>query len=507
MIENLTKQFEEFKSVVEVLPTNNKENRKKKTEYIQKEEENTSALLKALKEEIFSRTKVLDDLEKNLNINTLEEELKKCNIMNEWNSYNSSYEKMHLDYYLYQLHRYYKNDLTSINECLRKIIETFKKVNVKLTEKDFNYHTSVSRYLTLILKGASESELKSSFEKLYWQFPELINAIELNFKSIYLNHEKSIDKYFEERHNEYLKSHKDIDLINKKVNLIVEINDLMNQDPYTIFNLFKNRELIINDYNENDIEKKKDMYFKENSYSYDNLKTLYQILYEYSLILKYDYLFDKLKELLNNKDSLKNVRANALKEIQKEEKNLIKLASLQSPKGLFKKKKTDETWLFKYKESLNILIQKYEEFDDASFSETLLTKFSKDSTTYNALELISANYLFFVKETKTHLESDDMNTINDEYKELKRILNTNQFILLNRIALLDEYQMKQVIVDKYNLDGINLTTEELEPDNLEKTMKDIVTLIRYENLAMSNLKADDIKFYLDVEKDIPKEEN
>ena len=73
-----------------MLPTNNKENRKKKTEYIQKEEENTSALLKALKEEIFSRTKVLDDLEKNPNINTLEEELKKCNIMNEWNSYNSS---------------------------------------------------------------------------------------------------------------------------------------------------------------------------------------------------------------------------------------------------------------------------------------------------------------------------------------------------------------------------------------------------------------------------------
>ena len=80
-------------------------------------------------------------------------------------------------------------------------------------------------------------------------------------------------------------------------------------------------------------------------------------------------------------------------------------------------------------------------------------------------------------------------------------MNTNRFILLNHIALLDEYQMKQVIVDKYNLDGVTITVEQLEPDNLEKTMNEVISLIRYENFVRSGLKIEDIKFYLDVEKE------
>ena len=70
--------------------------------------------------------------------------------------------------------------------------------------------------------------------------------------------------------------------------------------------------------------------------------------------------------------------------------------------------------------------------------------------------------------------------------------------------MLDEYQMKQVIVDKYTLDGITLTIEQLEPDNLEKTMNDISSLIRYENFKRSGLKLDDIQFYLNAERDTEK---
>lgn len=504
MIEKITKQIEDFKNIVEVLPTNNKENRKKKREYINNEKNKSNSLLNDVVKEIFSRTKVLDDLVENPSIGIFEAELKKCNIMNEWSTYNTAYEKMHIDYYLYQLHRYYKNDFKSINNCIKKVLEAFKRVNINLTEKDFNYHNYVTKYLSLIMSGSSEEELKAFFEDSYWQFPELIKAIELNFKSIYLKNEKGINKYYDGRHQEYLKKHQDEELVNKKIKLIQEINKIREKDPFTIFQLFKNREYLVGDFKENDMESKKSSYFKDNSYSFIVLKMLYQILYEYSLILKYDYLFKDIKDLVNKKDTLKNVRANSLKDITKDEKVLLKLVSSQNSKFIFKKKKNDETWLFKYKEALNGLIKKYEEFEDACFDEIINTSFSKDSTALNALELISSNYLYYVKKAKKHLETDNIAEINAGYYELKELLNNNRFILLNHIALLDEYQMKQVIVDKYTLDGVTLTIEQLEPDNLEKTMNDIRALIRYENFKRSGLKLDDIQFYLNAEKDTEK---
>ena len=69
-------------------------------------------------------------------------------------------------------------------------------------------------------------------------------------------------------------------------------------------------------------------------------------------------------------------------------------------------------------------------------------------------------------------------------------------MLLDKVALLDEYQMKQVIVDKYILDGVNLTIEELEKDNIERTLKDIKTLVDYEYILRSNIDLEDVYLYL-----------
>ena len=41
--------------------------------------------------------------------------------------------------------------------------------------------------------------LKNKFESVYWQCPDLIIHIELNFRYIYLKNQKEIDKYFESK--------------------------------------------------------------------------------------------------------------------------------------------------------------------------------------------------------------------------------------------------------------------------------------------------------------------
>jgi len=56
-----------------------------------------------------------------------------------------------------------------------------------------------------------------------------------------------------------------------------------------------------------------------------------------------------------------------------------------------------------------------------------------------------------------------------------------------------------IITDKYNLESIKLTKEDLDINTLENTMNDILTLINYENIKMSNLSLKDIEVYLEMQ--------
>jgi len=503
MKEDFESKIEEFKKILEILPTNNKENRKKKIDYIASEELSNNNMIEKIRKEMDFRASKLDKIPENPDIKKIEEEIEKCSIANEWNIYNTSYEKMHLDYYLYQIHRYYKDDLDSLNDCIRKILESFNKVGISLKKEDFDYNYYVSLYLDRIINNASEEDLAKTFEELYWKFPEIIKTIEVSFKNIYLKYEKKIDKYYESRHNEYLKQHKDSDLDDLKLILSLKLKNLKDKDPYLLFHKILNKEYLIADFNPADIEKKKQAYFKENCYSKNNLSKLNQILFEYNIILRYNYLLQDMKELLTNKDTLKNSKANALKEIDKIEKEVEKLNKVQTPKhSLFKKKKkVDEKWLFNYKENLTKLIDLYNEFDKQSFNDLVYNRLSQDSKILDVLKFISFNYLYFINKTKEHEDGLTIEIISDRYEEFKRNVNSSEFTLLNNVALLDDKPMKEIIVNKCSLDNITLTTEQVDIDNIEKTMKEIDILVQNENIIDSGLLVDDIKFYLEVKKD------
>ena len=499
MPEELSKQIEEAKKIIETLPENNKENRQKKMAFLANEEMKSLGLLTAITKELQLRSSKFNSLTENKNIASLEEELGKCSVLDEWNEYNNAYEKTHLDYYLYQLQSFYKKDLTEVNNCIRKILEIFNSVGVTIEEDDLYYHPYVKQYVMLIQKNASEEELNKNFEQFYWKLPELITAIDLNFKSIYLKNEKKIDKYFETKKKAYLEKHSEDELKSRKDKLIRLINQTREKDPFYIFTRFVNKEYVLNDFKEEEIKKKKQFYFTNMECTYEGLLEFYQVLYDYKLILTYGYLFKDLQELLGKITTLKDAKKESLKKIQGAEKELQKVVKVK--KGLFGKPKNKietENGLVKYKEILNKILESYNELEQTYFYDILLNRFPNTSTVANALELVSLNYLYFVKKIKEHTEGIDLENINKEYEELKHIVNSNNFALINKILLLDEYQLKQVIADKYVLDGVKLTTEQLEEGNIDKTINDIKILINYENILRSGLKLEDVKMYFDV---------
>ena len=500
MINELENKIEEFKGVVEVLPTKTVDQRKKKEKVILDAETEANEQLRIVTDEIKSRLTRFNVYHENPEIANLKKELDNCNIINEWNEYNTPYEKMHLDYYLYQLHKFYKDDLKGINQIIRKILEAFRRVGIELTKADFDYNHHAALYLDMIINNKSEEELINAFEDYYWHVPEIIKIIEINFKGIYIRYEKKIIKYYQDRHQEFLKTHSEQEIKNLKEQLMDKIEYMESVDPYILFNKFKNKEWLLGDFKESDIAKMKYNYFKEGCYSLDSLLKFKYSLLEYKLLLDYSFLLDNMRTRLDNKDSYKGLKANAIKEIQADENKLRKLNASRDRKPLFFKRKNDEKWLFNYNETIKSLLDKYEKYDDICFNDSIYNTLSKDSSVNIIFNFITSNYLYFVFEYKKHDENISLQDITSNFESLKKSLEYIDFSLLTHLALLDEKEIKYLIVNKYNLIGFNLTPETLEAENVDRVIDDIQTLINYEHLSMSPLDINDVKFYDEVEK-------
>ena len=136
------------------------------------------------------------------------------------------------------------------------------------------------------------------------------------------------------------------------------------------------------------------------------------------------------------------------------------------------------------------------------FNESLIfEKLNKDTSVLEVLKVIASNYLYFVERTKELGDGSDIAEINKRYTELKNeIYDRNDYMLISNLVLLDERQIKQIIVDKYNLENINITTESLVPDNVEKTIGDIDLLINFEYFKDSGLNTNDIDLYMEYGK-------
>ncbi len=202
-----------------------------------------------------------------------------------------------------------------------------------------------------------------------------------------------------------------------------------------------------------------------------------------------------MKTKLNNKKDLKNARNNVLKKLKKEEGKLKKLSSKQGGK-----KKVDEKWLFDYNTSINTISDLFKELDNANLDNLVFTKLSQDSSILEVFKLICSNYLYFVNKTEENNEELQILNIDEDYEELKEFINNSVFNLINNIALLEEKQMKQIIIDKYKLENITLTIDSLLPDSIDTTIEEIKNLINYEDVIASGINLDDIDLFIEYSK-------
>ena len=253
-IEEKVQKMEAEKEILSTMPKNNEKNEQKylgKVEDLKKEYEKYKEEIEVyLKSEYVSFTNIKEDEEIDLlksRIDTIEK------VLYILSDEKNSLEKMNLDRILFNLSRYYRNNLENVNTEISECIKMFKEVEINLTKEDFDYSEYTKEYMGVFLEEKdykTSEKLKNKFEEIYWKCPEIIVQIGLNIRNIYLKNKSVIDKYYEKEKVALLKKwdKSQEEIIKSYMELKKKLKEKQNEDKKTLLDKFLNGELKTQDY-------------------------------------------------------------------------------------------------------------------------------------------------------------------------------------------------------------------------------------------------------------------
>lgn len=493
------------KEVLNNLPKNNIKNQKKYQEKLKELTNTYNDILKLIEKEMHLREEKYQDFKINELINITK--TKKENLYN--NLYildnTTPYEKSNLSKLLYALDNFFDNDLESVNNIIKQIILIFKNINIELTIKDFNYTYYVNLYMTKFLENKSQEELKLCFEDIYFKAPTLFKQISLNFKYLYYTNIKKFLDYYKTLENKMLENTSSKEIYNKFFNLNDEYLKLVLEDKYTISNKLINGEFNVKNYTKENIINTFKLFInkdilEENIINYkDIMLKLLKSLIEYQGYLKYSFIIDDLKNKYNNKDKYKNISLNKYKELNKKQNNLFKINKKINKLlyGRFKNKNKANLLITTSINIINELEKIYIEYEESLFLETFLN-LDIDVNIFDLLNISLGSYTYLIKIFKQEYSDLTNEEIELEINKYIRFIRETKFTVLNHYLVNDSNELDYIIVDKYNLLGLDLNKDSLKNDLDNLILNARIILNYYEINEKINL--DNINYLINIKK-------
>lgn len=493
------------KEVLNNLPKNNIKNQKKYQEKLKELTNTYNDILNLIEKEMHIREENYQDFKINELINITK--TKKENLYN--NLYildnTTPYEKSNLSKLLYALDNFFDNDLESVNNIIKQIILIFKNINIELTIKDFNYTYYVNLYMTKFLENKTQEELKLCFEDIYFKAPTLFKQISLNFKYLYYTNIKKFLDYYKTLENKMLENTSSKEIYNKFFNLNDEYLKLVLEDKYTISNKLINGEFNIKNYTKENIINTFKLFInkdilEENIINYkDIMLKLLKSLIEYQGYLKYSFIIDDLKNKYNNKDKYKNISLNKYKELNKKQNNLFKINKKINKLlyGRFKNKNKANLLITTSINIINELEKIYIEYEESLFLETFLN-LDIDVNIFDLLNISLGSYTYLIKIFKQEYSDLTNEEIELEINKYIRFIRETKFTVLNHYLVNDSNELDYIIVDKYNLLGLDLNKDSLKNDLDNLILNARIILNYYEINEKINL--DNINYLINIKK-------
>jgi hypothetical protein len=526
----IKEDVEAKKTLFSTMPTNNKTNIRKFNEKIDETLEKYNEYKDSLNKYLNAKSKSLSVKIEDKGIDKLTERVNNLEhikfILNPSNTY---IEKMGFDNLLYQISNYYDFNFSSLNDIINEFLNKFEFAGILLTEDDFDYTCYVNEYMVAFLdvrrrNSGDYSKVSEIFESIYWLNPDIIQHIELNFRKLIKKYERKFNDYISKLKTEVsMKNNiKDYeDCLEKLKAAYIELNECEEEDASDIIELVKSGRIDITAYFE-------DSKTRESNFSsmviepldfedkpsmdkfYEIIKKLKYNIEEYANYVKFIPLFEEFKREYEkeipkdgtetNKNNVKKNLKDLEDQINDKEAKLYKInRKIFGSKGSSNDSELKQLKIDSVKQAKE-LYNLYKQQEQEYFKDKVLSVLSSSLTISELLHLYySFDYFkkMIIKKVFDITNYDEIIRYSESF-DLFAMNPTN--IIVNGTFVFEENNIGTVIMNKYRLDNINLTEENLNPDELENLLNKIKFLLRVNVIEKSSTSVEKIWFIAQVEK-------
>lgn len=417
-----------------------------------------------------------------------------------------------------------ETSLEQLNLNLIKFINLFKCADIILNVNDFNYTMFTKKYMDVFFENFNINDMTNStkniMDEIYFESPTIITQLKFNLVTIMNKYRKELEKYLDKINTEMLKKY-DIDILdfkdiymNKRQELFLE----KRKDSFNILNIFLkkgknisdylmgsnlrnnifNLFLVDGEYNElsDNMKNKYNMAIKELDISLNGLKEYYR----YEEIIK-----DLVKRYKDNKKDVFLQKQKELDSIVKNKSKLYKNYLKYSSGGFLKKIDLNKARILKLNmnEEFNKIKLTYDSYIEVEIDYLLNIKLNEASSIYHLLttSLLSYSYLEN-KFISLFGEEEDFSLEKEFLRFIKFIYNPNNNFL-HKINGLTDYNISEIIADKYRLLDLNVKASDIEKDNIDIVIDNVNFIMTILNIADGNLGLEKMYFIYQFKNIIP----
>lgn len=404
--------------------------------------------------------------------------------------------------------------LNTINNTFLNIIKIFEDASIKLTISDFSYSMFTEKYMHVFLDNIEknnrfEEVMKKCFDSIYWECPDIIKHLKLNFWSLLEKYEEKLKIYTDAVSYQLLQKtgYDKNSLIDKYLGNVNKYNLEVSRDEFYNLDSFLSKKKNVLDYLDDSATRVKNLdqfvidgEFKDiedSSKFYDNMVELAHTLSVLKLYYRYEFIIKDIQDKYSKKDANKSVFSNKLKEVNTEEGKRKKIYNdylKACGKNLFHK--VNEEKIKSNKLAINEEILKldtlYNELHDLEIVELINKKVNSTDSLYDLFSLSYESYYYLEKMFNEHFKDSDDYSFEEELNKYFDFIYSPYNDFLKKINGFSMVDVSSVITDKYRLLGINVTNDNISVDNLDSFM-DSVNYVKFiDDILKGDLSFDDI---------------
>ncbi len=432
--------------------------------------------------------------------------------------------KLGFAHIFYELSEKTEASLKVINTCILDFIHKMKEAKIELTIDDFNYSPFTGTYMKTLIDNKNQENfddvMQECFKEIYWECPEIIMHIKRNLIALVKKHYNKL-KIWSEELTKTLLTEKGLtkETLEKTYQQqSSELENKLEKDEFKNLQKFLSKSKNIDDYTEGAplrsksfnqlvIKETYQQLTSEEKKVFDkesiNLSRHLKILKEY---YRYESIIKDLIDRFKKKEEAKTKYDAKVKETETEEKvreKLYKEYLKANGIGFFARKNPTKVAELKVriKEQINKLDKLYQELEEQEIDIKIASNLTEGSSIYDALIVSLSSYPYIEKVMVEKFKETDPNFELSNYvkRYIEFIYNPNAEFL-HKITVLLDYDIAQVISEKYALLGINIDKDEIGVDTIDAEIETVNVVALVNNIINSNMSMEEMKLICDINK-------